>query len=51
MEYTVKFGLLGKLLDSLMIRKQTEGGIKNSLMDSKRMQKNKFQLITKIKSK
>ena len=28
MEYTVKFGLLGKLLDSLMIRKQTEGGIK-----------------------
>ena len=28
MEYTVKFGLLGKLLDSLMIRKQTESGIK-----------------------
>lgn len=27
MEYTVKFGLLGKLLDSLMIRKQTNGGI------------------------
>ncbi len=28
MEYSVKFGLLGKLLDSFMIRKQTEGGIK-----------------------
>lgn len=28
MEYTVKFGLLGKLLDSLMIRKKTNGGIK-----------------------
>lgn len=28
MEYTVKFGLLGKLLDSMMIRKQTEAGIK-----------------------
>ncbi|MDZ4716150.1 MAG: SRPBCC family protein [Cytophagales bacterium] len=28
MEYTVKFGLFGKLLDALMIRKQTEGGIK-----------------------
>ena len=28
MEYTVKFGLPGKLLDSLMIRKQTESGIK-----------------------
>ena len=28
MEYTVKFGLLGKLLDTLMIRKQTEKGIK-----------------------
>lgn len=27
MEYTVKFGLLGKLLDSIMIRKQTKGGI------------------------
>jgi len=28
MEYTVKFGLLGKLLDSLMIRKQSDQGIK-----------------------
>ena len=28
MEYTVKFGLLGKLLDAMMIRKQTENGIK-----------------------
>lgn len=28
MEYTVKFGLLGKLLDSLMIRRQSDQGIK-----------------------
>lgn len=28
MEYTVKFGLLGKLLDHLMIRKQSDTGIK-----------------------
>ena len=28
MEYTVKFGLLGKLLDSMMIRKQSDKGIK-----------------------
>ncbi len=28
MEYTVKFGLLGRLLDVLMIRKQTNAGIK-----------------------
>lgn len=28
MEYTVKFGLLGKLMDSLMIRKQSDAGIK-----------------------
>lgn len=28
MEYTVKFGLFGKLLDSLMIRKQSDTGIK-----------------------
>jgi ribosome-associated toxin RatA of RatAB toxin-antitoxin module len=27
MEYTVKFGFLGKILDSLMIRKQTSSGI------------------------
>jgi ligand-binding SRPBCC domain-containing protein len=28
MQYTVKFGLIGKLLDSLMIRKQSDAGIK-----------------------
>ena len=28
MHYTVKFGLFGKLLDSLMIRKQSDAGIK-----------------------
>jgi len=28
MEYTVKFGLLGKLLDALMIKKQSDAGIK-----------------------
>lgn len=28
MVYTVKFGLLGTLMDHLMIRKQTNGGIK-----------------------
>jgi ribosome-associated toxin RatA of RatAB toxin-antitoxin module len=28
MEYTVKFGLLGKLLDAIMIRKQSDMGIK-----------------------
>jgi ribosome-associated toxin RatA of RatAB toxin-antitoxin module len=28
MHYTVKFGLLGKLLDILMIRKQSDAGIK-----------------------
>lgn len=28
MEYTVKFGLLGKLLDNWMIRKQSDTGIK-----------------------
>lgn len=28
MEYKVKFGLLGKVLDKLMIRKQTDNGIK-----------------------
>jgi ribosome-associated toxin RatA of RatAB toxin-antitoxin module len=27
MQYTVKFGFLGKILDSLMIRKQTNSGI------------------------
>jgi len=28
MQYTVKFGLFGKLLDSLMVRKQSDTGIK-----------------------
>jgi ligand-binding SRPBCC domain-containing protein len=28
MEYTVKFGLLGKLMDAMMIRKQSDAGIK-----------------------
>lgn len=28
MEYTVKFGWLGKILDSVMIRKQSDAGIK-----------------------
>ena len=28
MQYTVKFGLLGKLLDAIMIRKQSDTGIK-----------------------
>ena len=28
MEYTVKSGVLGKLLDALMIRKQSDAGIK-----------------------
>lgn len=28
MEYTVKFGLFGKLLDKMMIRKQSDTGIK-----------------------
>ena len=27
MQYTVKFGIIGKLLDSLLIRKQTKAGI------------------------
>ena len=31
MEYTVKFGLLGKLLDAMMIRKHSDKGIKNFL--------------------
>jgi ligand-binding SRPBCC domain-containing protein len=35
MEYTVKFGLLGTLLDSLMIRRQTDIGIKKFLVGLK----------------
>ncbi|HET7152439.1 MAG TPA: SRPBCC family protein [Candidatus Kapabacteria bacterium] len=28
MEYQVKFGVLGKIMDALMVRRQTDGGIK-----------------------
>lgn len=35
MQYTVKFGLLGQLLDTLMIRKQTQGGIQKFLVGLK----------------
>lgn len=28
MQYTVKFGIIGKLMDALMIRKQSDAGIK-----------------------
>jgi hypothetical protein len=28
MDYTVKFGVLGKLMDALMVRKQSDAGIK-----------------------
>jgi ligand-binding SRPBCC domain-containing protein len=28
MEYTAKFGLLGKLLDTLMMRQQSDSGVK-----------------------
>ena len=35
MEYTVKFGVLGKLLDALMIRKQTDAGIKKFFLGLK----------------
>ena len=31
MQYEVKFGLLGKILDALMIRKQSDNGIKKFL--------------------
>ncbi len=31
MEYTVKFGLLGQLLDAMMIRRQSDKGIKKFL--------------------
>ena len=35
MEYTVKFGVLGRLLDVLMIRKQSDVGIKKFLVGLK----------------
>lgn len=28
MEYRVKFGVLGKIMDALMVRRQTDGGVK-----------------------
>ena len=43
MEYTVKFGLLGKLLDVLMIRKQTKGGIKKFFVGLKTYAENNSQ--------
>jgi ligand-binding SRPBCC domain-containing protein len=36
MDYTVKFGLLGRLLDTLMIRKQSDKGIKKFLAGLKK---------------
>jgi len=36
MEYTVKFGLIGKLLDAIMIRKQSDNGIKKFLAGLKK---------------
>jgi ligand-binding SRPBCC domain-containing protein len=36
MQYTVKFGFLGKLLDALMIRRQSDRGIKKFMAGLKR---------------
>ena len=41
MEYEVKFGLLGKLLDRLMIRKQSDTGIKKFFAGLKSYAENK----------
>lgn len=35
MDYTVKFGLFGKLLDALMIKKQSDAGIKKFMFGLK----------------
>ncbi len=35
MEYTVKFGFLGKLMDRMMIRKQSDAGIKKFFLGLK----------------
>ena len=35
MDYTVKFGLFGKVLDAMMIRKQSDTGIKKFFVDLK----------------
>src|SRR5258705_1376588 len=35
MQYTVKFGLLGRLLDAMMIRKQSDNGIKKFFVELK----------------
>jgi hypothetical protein len=40
MEYTVKFGLFGKLLDALMIRKQSDAGIKKFFSGLKKYAEN-----------
>ena len=41
MEYEVKFGLLGKLMDWLMIRKQSDKGIKLFMAGLKKIVENK----------
>lgn len=41
MDYTVKFGLLGKVMDKLMIRKQSDAGIKKFLAGLKSFIENK----------
>lgn len=41
MRYSVKFGLFGKLLDLLMIRKQTNNGIQKFLIGLKNYTENK----------
>lgn len=35
MQYTVKFGIIGKLMDALMIRKQSDAGIKKFMVGLK----------------
>src|SRR5258708_35610637 len=37
MNYTVKFGLFGKLLDAVMIRKQSDAGIKKFMSGLKKI--------------
>ncbi len=43
MEYTVKFGIFGKLLDILIIRKQSDNGIKKFIIGLKSFAEN-YQL-------
>jgi uncharacterized membrane protein len=40
MEYRVKFGIFGKLLDALMIRKQSDAGIKKFMAGLKKYSEN-----------